>query len=1283
MPTTTPCALVNALGPKSLASSEFAELWERVRSLAAAVRTALPERSAGPVAVVYDRLSAGYEVRALVAALGCAVAGVESVSVPTGSLADPEERDDLKAVHGFSTALACSLGASVAAEASGAFDYVLSVPDDCPLRSPEPLICSESPLRATALPADFLDALARCESVADLARTVARAPEDGEYPLSAAQEAAWVSHVLDPRAPYHNVHEVLEVDGEADWARLVSCLAVVARRYAAFRTRLRDCGAGGGGDPVQAVGGRPWADVQVVDLSTLDASSGLAMVREFVLRPFDVEGGGPLLRAALVRSSPTSHVLALAGHRLCVDAHSLAALLAQAQQLYAGASVDWDAYGAFAEWARDESRARKSQADAAVDRWRAELSRCQATLDLPTDRPHPAEPSASSATHSVRVPVHTVSLLAAAAARYRTDARALLAACFAEVLHRYARQEDIVVAVDPRAASAGQRVGSASAPSLLRAQFAGASGAKTVADLVAAVAQRLEAAATHWCPVHRLGRVLGRSAAGRQPLVQAAFSFVARRAVEFGATTARRVYVEPGACEHELEALVDWLEDSVPCVFLRLRYRTDLWDEPFVRTLAACFVRLLRDLAEAAPDTPLWRLRLVPEEHEAMLLRELCRPVAGVPDELAHERFEALARESPDAVAVVHGDASITRGELSRRSTNLARRLAAWGVARGSTVCTMFRRSIDYFVAALAVVKAGAAYAPIDPKSPPARVSFFVAFSGSAVVLCEAGLAESVEQSGVRARVVVLGPDAVAAAPEGAPELPRCSASDAMYLMFTSGTSGFKPNGIVVEHRSAVNLLQALEERDRLGPSERTVLACGESWDTSVSELWPPLRTGAVCHVMDDAVKNDDAALFAWLERSGITVADLPVSVVERVLRDRAPRGLRVVRTGGEKLHYGVSVPVWNEYGPTETTVYSTEWLVAPHARDPPIGRPVRNCTALVVDAHMRPVPVGVPGELLIGGACVARGYVNKPEYTAEKFVQHEALGRVFRTGDLCRLNADGSIAFVSRMSQQLRVDGARVDVGRVECALCDHAGVRQAAVAFRCTQCRPDLVAFVVPAAPGARAADLDAYARRRLVPGMAPSAYVFVDRLPLNKNDKVDFSALEMPAPTGEQASWGGASSPSKREQAQTEDEAAVMSVVQRVLSLPAPVAATERLFGGAASALDAPKLARALAKYFGVDVAPRDLILSATVRSVAELVAQARGRPAEHRPASSSASGGGGSNRSARPAGDWCWIDGVSLLLRTRGSSGYTATSGASAAAASRSSCPAAFVTAVNVS
>jgi len=644
---------------------------------------------------------------------------------------------------------------------------------------------------------------------------------------------------------------------------------------------------------------------------------------------------------------------------------------------------------------------------------------------------------------------------------------------------------------------------------------------------------------------------------------------------------------------------------------LVFKYNTDLFRRETVERMAGHYLRLAEAVVRDA-EQPLGALPLLTggEREELVVTRN--RTQRSWPADPVSGLFEQQVRRTPQATALVFGDEQVSYGELNARANRLARHLRGLGVGREVKVGVLLERGVPMVVAVLGVLKAGGAYVPLDPSYPEERVAFMLQDSEAQVLLTEERLLAGVAAGD--ARVVCVDRDAAAIAQQAGGDLEAGpQPADLAYMIYTSGSTG-RPKGVQIEHRALSNFLQSMAHEPGLGPRDVLVAVTTLSFDIAGLELYLPLIVGARLVLAGREVTANGVALSELLVASGATVMQATPATWRLLLAAgwRGEARLKIL-CGGEALPRdlaeqlsGCCGELWNMYGPTETTIWSTACRVQSGVEAVPIGGPIANTRLYLVDEHLQPVPVGVPGELCIGGAGVARGYWRRPELTAEKFVADpfsgEAGAKLYRTGDRVRYRADGTIEFLGRIDNQVKVRGFRIELGEIEVLLRQQAGVREAVAVVREDGTGDQrLVAYVVGAVePEA----LRAVLRARLPEYMVPSAFVALDALPLTPNGKLDRKAL--PAPEREHQVSGAYVAP------QSELEQQLAAVWREVLGAP-QVGVDDNFFDLGGNSLLVTQVHARIKPLFAREVRVVDLFRFPTIRALCAHCGQGPGAEA----------------------------------------------------------------------
>ncbi|MFD9902831.1 amino acid adenylation domain-containing protein [Streptomyces sp. NPDC059063] len=1037
----------------------------------------------------------------------------------------------------------------------------------------------------------------------------------GHLPLSFAQQPLWFLHDYAPGAEY-NIGKALRLTGPLDVTALRDALTEVVSRQAALRTTFQK--VDGQGVQVVLEPGAAEVALERVDLRGAAADPSVEAALEQVLRDecrkvFDLRAAPPL-RALLVRLGPAEHVLALTMHHLITDDWANEVLLSELAHCYSAAVRGEPAalapltahYADFTRWQR--AHLAGADADRHLAYWRARLDGLTPT-ELPTDRPRPATRSTAGDAEWATVPAAVTNRLKELSRARRVTLFTTLMAASQLLLSRHCRQADVAVGT----AESGRG----------RAEWADLVGyfVNTVVirstvderqpfgDFLDQVRDTLLDAVAHAdVPFEQVVRELAPERdPARSPLVSTmvVMQNALARERDFAGLTAEDVELPAVAAGFDLVLEFRERGDGLR---LYANYNTDLYDGATVRRLTGQLTALLTEIA-ADPERPLRRLPMGGEE-----------PAPPVPSlepasACAHERFEEWARRTPDRPAVLHDGTRLTYRDLEERANGLAHRLVACGVGPETPVGICLERSPDLIVALLAVLKSGGVMVPLDPRYPPERLALLLGDTGTRVVLTREPL-HDVLPAGTTVTCLDPGgaePTARAAAP------PRTGVgpSHLAYVIHTSGSTG-RPKGVMITHGSLALVVEDTRRTFGFGPATRTLLHLTVCFDGG---LWQALTTlfcgGTLC--LSEAGERDGAlSLAEQVRRDGVTLLVLTPALLAAVPPDEVP-SVDTVVVGGDVCPPELAA-AWlpgrtfmNAYGPTETTVNATAHTL-PAGTDPgtvpgvvPIGTPGRTARIQVLDPYLRPVPVGMDGELYIGGPGVGRGYVGGPGRTAERFVADPCSPgeRMYRTGDLVRRRADGALEFRGRVDHQVKVRGFRIEPGEIESVLATHPGVGAVAVVTRGER----LVAYVATdrkAADG-RAAEVPTPEALRSLVGrvlpapMVPSAFVVLDELPVNQSGKVDRRALPKPPPA---AGTRFAAPRTRTESALAQAWAAVLGVER--------VGIDDNFFALGGDSILSVQVVAALGRQ-GMRIVSRDIFQRQTIRELAGAVSVESAGPA----------------------------------------------------------------------
>jgi amino acid adenylation domain-containing protein len=976
--------------------------------------------------------------------------------------------------------------------------------------------------------------------------------EGGVFPLSFAQQRMWLLDRLEPGGTAYNLAFAWRLRGPLDAAVLERAVAEIVRRHEILRTRIepRD------GEPVQVVEPFRGPTLAIIDHPIPEPDREAEYQRlatEEMARPFDL-AAGPLLRASLVRGGDRDHLFLWSIHHVAGDGWSTGIFGRELKALYEAFAAGRPSplpplpvqYGDHA--VRQRERLSGDALARETEWWKAQLAGAPALLDLPTDRPRPAVRSDRGETLAFELPPEVAGRVDALARAEGATPFMVLLAAFQVLLARWSGEDDVLVGTpiaNRTTADVEGLIGYFANTLVLRGDL---SGDPTFRALLARVREATLDAYDHQeLPFEKLVEELNpERSLSHTPLFQVAFVLqnLAAPSPITGQPMLGEARMEPVGRERSTAKfdLTLTLSQHGAHTFGHLEYAADLWDRATVERLLGHFAVLL-EAALAAPDTRISDLPLLAETERADL-EARARPAASfAADTTLQARFAAQAARTPGAIAVTCDGASLTYAELDARANRVAHHLLALGAAPGDRIGLCVERSAEIVVGILAILKAGAAYLPLDPANPDDRIADMLEDSGARLVVTTAALAPRVSGDGVRAIPLDAARDAIGAYPSDAPGV-FADPDSAAYVIYTSGSTG-RPKGVVVTHANVLRLFAATRAWFGFGGDDVWTLFHSYAFDFSVWEIWGALLYGGRLVVVPFYVSRSPEAFHALLCRERVTVLSQTPSAFRQLaaVDDEAAAGdlaLRCVIFGGEALD-PASLRGWigrrgderpalvNMYGITETTVHVTWRPICRADADAgsasPIGIPIPDLAVQLLDGRGRMVPVGVAGEMYVAGAGVAAGYLGRPALTAERFVP-DPFGRgarLYRSGDRARWLADGGLEFLGRADDQVKVRGFRIEPGEIESALLEHPGVREAVVLARDEGDQRRLVAWTVPAAGAAlQPSELRAHLAARLPDYMVPAAFVALDALPLTRNGKVDRRALPEPDAAAGAAAW-----------------------------------------------------------------------------------------------------------------------------------------------------------------
>ena len=980
-------------------------------------------------------------------------------------------------------------------------------------------------------------------------------------PLSHGQRALWFIYQLAPQSPAYNLVYAARVRAPLDVALLERAARSLLRRHPILTATY----SVQHGQPVQQLHPDQSISLNIVDASAWNEAELNRRIEEEGNQPFNLERG-PLLRVSAFTRGQAEYVLEIVIQHIVIDFWSFELLIDEFRTLYAVEKLGIQPpapaglpYADYIHWQTDMLVGTDGEKHRAY--WQETLAGDLPTLNLPTDRPRPPVQTYSGASHLFSLDERLSERLKALAHQERVTSFMLLLAAFQTLLYRYTDQEDILVGTPAagRGRSDMQRTfGYLANPVVLRADF---SDNPTFKDLLGRVRQTVIGAIEHQdYPFPLLvERLQPRRDPSYSPLFQAVFVwdqlhqfesasgvFAATHAAWFGQSAeaaqlaSEKLPVEPLVLNQQgaaFDLTLRMRELDGGSLSVDFRYNTDLFDAATIARLGEHFQALLEGIA-AQPEQRVGSLPLLTAEERHHILVEWNDTRSDYPaDTCVHQLFEAQVEQTPDAVAVVFENQRLTYRQLNRRANQLARILQEQGIEPESIVGVCMERSIEMVVALLGILKAGGAYVPLDPTYPRDRLEYMIQDAHLPVLLTQQRLLGALPESD---GTTIIPLDAEIAWDDESSRWDENAVSavrpeNIVYMIYTSGSTG-KPKGVMNMHRGLTNRLWWMRQTYHLTPEDRVMQKTPFSFDVSVWEFFWPLITGARLVVARPGGHQDAAYLAALISGQQITTMHFVPSMLQAFLHEpdlEQCRSLRQVMCSGEALPFDLqqrffarfeTTELHNLYGPTEAAIDVTSWQCERGSKDwtVPIGRPIANTQIYILDRAMQPVPIGVAGELYIGGVNVARGYYHRPELTAEKFIpdpfSSEPGMRLFKTGDLARYRVDGAIEFLGRIDYQVKIRGFRIEPGEIEAALSQHPAVKEAVVTAR--EDMPGdkrLVAYLVldqaARQEGLFVEELRDFLKETLPHYMIPAAFVYMDALPLMPNGKVNRKGLPAP--------------------------------------------------------------------------------------------------------------------------------------------------------------------------
>jgi amino acid adenylation domain-containing protein len=983
-----------------------------------------------------------------------------------------------------------------------------------------------------------------------------------EYlPLSFAQSRLWFLSQLEGESATYNMPEPLRLIGSLNVAALEMAVQEIVRRHEVLRTTFKMVN----GSPVQVITDASTVTIPVVNLQHLPEEEQSAQVQQLAIaesqQPFNLSNA-PLLRVTLLRLEEQSHILLLTMHHIVSDGWSMGVFIDELSTLYHTFCTGKPStlpelpiqYADFAHWQRQWLN--EEVLETQINYWKQQLAGIPPLLELPTDRPRPSVQTFQGSSEYFQLDHELTQKLKTLSQKSGSTLFMTLLAGFATLLSRYSRQDDIVIGspiANRNHSGIESLIGFFVNTLVLRTQF---QENYTFLELLEQVRETTLGAYEHQdLPFEKLVEELQpERSLSHTPLFQVMFVLqnapVSKQ--ELPDLTMTPFKMESVTAKFDLTLSI---EETATGLTGELVYNKDLFDAATISRMAECFQTLLEGIA-ANPQQQVTHLPLLSTAQAHQLLDEWNQTQVDYPrDKCIHELFEEQVEKTPDAVAVVFEDEQLTYRELNNRANQLACYLQVLGVKPETLVGICVERSLEMIVGLLGILKAGGAYVPLDPAYPQDRLSFMISDSQVAVLLTQQKLIANLPENSVQ--TICLDTDWETISAESETNISSgAQASNLAYVIYTSGSTG-KPKGVLVAHQGLCNLALALINVFDVQPDSRVLQFASFSFDASISEVVMALCAGARLYLGTRESLLPGLSLMQLLQNQRISHVTLSPSALAAMPNVEFP-DLRTIIVAGEACPPDL-VARWsngrrfiNGYGPTESTVCATTAVCSNSDSAPPIGRPIPNVQVYILDRNLQPVPVGVPGELHIGGVGLARGYLNRPELTLTKFISNpfkasspfgevksqkskvksgiveEKLQqslpsaphhlcssafseRLYKTGDLVRYLPDGNIEFLGRIDQQVKIRGFRVELGEIEALLSQHPAIQEVVVIVR--EDKPGdkrLVAYIMPNAEAPTASELRSFLKEKLTEYMIPSAFIMLESLPLTPNGKVDRKVL-----------------------------------------------------------------------------------------------------------------------------------------------------------------------------
>ena len=1053
------------------------------------------------------------------------------------------------------------------------------------------------------------------------------APQTDKMPLSEGQKAIWFVHQQQAQSIAYNIHLALRIPSEVDSELLQKSLNVIMNHHPALRTAYGE----NAGIPYQTISKEVTDFFALIDTKNWTDETIQQTIYSMISTPFDLEAG-EVLRVRLLIQDDSSSVLLLCAHHIALDFWSLSLIVQQLGDLYLAGTgrshfPQIDSGAPYADFVRWQQIMLAHDAGSHWQYWSQQLSGDLTQLSLPTDSPRPKQQNFLGASQALDISATATASLKAFSQQHQTTLFVTLLSAFSALLYRYSGQQDMLIGIPTSGRTQkkfANTIGYFVNPVAMRFKPDGALPfhqliEQTRANMLeamehqdypfSAVVKRLnpEREADSW-PLYQLAFTLQTSQmAGQQDLAGLALGELGF-SMRWGGFDVESFAVNRRIENFDLKLIMAETSEGLSASF---QFNSELFEVDTIRTMADHFRQLLKSIVEQ-PEQALCDLKMLSiDEHRQQLANKpQDKPVHS---DCVHKEFEYQAQTQPQALAIQSADTSLSYRQLDERSNQLARCLQVAGACPESIVALCLPRGTDFVVAMLAILKTGAVYLPLDSSLPSARIRDMLADAGAlAIISCE----EFNQNSEVDCQTILLDRDKIMIDTYPITSIStQLKLENTAYLIYTSGSSG-KPKGVSVSHRALINLVSWHQQEYQLSSNDRASQIAGLGFDASVWEIWPYLSAGASLHIVDDKIRLNPDSILNWLKQQQISHCFLPTPLAELVLQASWPKNmaLKALLTGGDRLgkitDKQQAVSLYNHYGPTENAVVASFTKIDWQDKHlPPIGHAIDNVRLYILDASLNPVPRGCEGDLYIAGSSLARGYHHRPSLTAECFIPNPFSDipgtRMYISGDRARYRKDGKIEFCGRNDQQIKVRGFRIEPAEIEYQLEQIQGIKTSSVLMQTNGINgQQLTAYIVPAenhlsfieATGeVESADILRTTLNQHLPDyMVPQAFVFLDKMPINANGKLDRNNLPLP---------GASLSGSQHIEAITPTEHILINIWQQLLGV-ASIGIRDNFFElGGDSILSIQVVSRARSK--GIVINSRHIFEHQTVEKLAEKI------------------------------------------------------------------------------